>query len=184
MLVSTYRSSDRISHLRTNWIDVLIVLLPFLRPLRVFRVLRAAKLVVFTVRVLSGLRDLTGQSGFRPTLGVGLLLLIGLALVTSIAESESSSNIDGAGDAIWWAFVTATTVGYGDAIPVTGAGRIFGVLTMIVGISIFGAVTAYITTFLVRGSQSNADLLSQINNRLEKIEMQLSTTAHDSDSRE
>lgn len=52
-------------------------------------------------------------------------------------------------DALWWSFVTATTVGYGDLSPATNAGRIVASLLMLVGIGLIGSLTSSITSFFL-----------------------------------
>ena len=56
-------------------------------------------------------------------------------------------------DGLWWSASTITTVGYGDITPHTVAGRIIGILTMVVGISTFAIVTAKVAEFLVRSDR-------------------------------
>ena len=57
-------------------------------------------------------------------------------------EIKSKVTLDTADEILWWAVVTCSTVGYGDAAPVTSAGRIFAVGLMLVGIGAFGTVTS------------------------------------------
>jgi voltage-gated potassium channel len=59
-------------------------------------------------------------------------------------------------DALWWAFVTATTVGYGDLSPATGMGRIIASLLMLVGIGLIGSLTSSITSYFMNDSQSDS----------------------------
>jgi voltage-gated potassium channel len=66
-----------------------------------------------------------------------------------IEDADNSSNIRNFNDSIWWAFVTSTTVGYGDFYPVSVAGRISGVLLMFFGVSLVGVVTGNIASILV-----------------------------------
>ncbi len=61
-------------------------------------------------------------------------------------ETNHESNIHSAADAMWWSFVTVTTVGYGDHFPVTPSGRVLAAVLMIAGIGLFGTFTAYIAT--------------------------------------
>jgi voltage-gated potassium channel len=58
-------------------------------------------------------------------------------------------------DAIWWSFVTSTTVGYGDISPSTNAGRIIACVLMLVGIGLIGSLTSTITSFFFNQSQKN-----------------------------
>ena len=52
------------------------------------------------------------------------------------------------GDSLWWSVVTMTTVAYGDMVPVTAAGRLVGVVTMLAGLAVLGALAASLTSFL------------------------------------
>ena len=65
-------------------------------------------------------------------------------------EDDPNSNIKTAEDAIWWAYVTITTVGYGDKFPVTTEGRVIAELLMTVGVGLFGTFTAYLASWFVR----------------------------------
>jgi voltage-gated potassium channel len=60
------------------------------------------------------------------------------------------AKIRAAGDALWWAVTTVTTVGYGDVYPITAAGRYAGVVTMLVGIAVAGSLTAAMSSLLIR----------------------------------
>jgi voltage-gated potassium channel len=88
-----------------------------------------------------------------------LLMVIFIALVIfevsgiAILRAESQSpqaNIQTAGDALWWAYVTVATVGYGDRYPVTSDGRIVGVLVMTAGVGLFSVLTSYMADWFRR----------------------------------
>jgi voltage-gated potassium channel len=125
--------------------------------LRVFRIFRVARLTR-AVRA-SGSRGLAKEFVKRRAesavyviiLASFLVLLLGSCLIAIVEPAAAGSNIKTGGDAFWWAFVTITTVGYGDRFPVTQAGRFVGLVTMAVGIGIFGVLTSYLSTvFLAR----------------------------------
>jgi len=79
-----------------------------------------------------------------------LVMLIGSSLVAFVEPSAPGSNIKTGFDSFWWAFVTITTVGYGDRYPVTTGGRIVGMLTMAVGIGIFSVLTSFLAQSFLR----------------------------------
>jgi voltage-gated potassium channel len=79
------------------------------------------------------------------------VLTIGSLLVASVEPSVAHSNIKTGGDAFWWAFVTITTVGYGDRFPVTPEGRIVGGMTMLLGIGVFAVFTGYLSGAFLGG---------------------------------
>ena len=70
-------------------------------------------------------------------------------------------------DALWWSFVTATTVGYGDLSPSTNAGRIIASLLMLVGIGLIGSLTSSITSFFLHSDEEPKKFSS------DKVEMVL-----------
>ena len=82
--------------------------------------------------------------------GIAGLTLISSAVAFTIAEDVGDGRrINSFFDALWWSAATITTVGYGDIYPVTTAGRIIAVFTMVVGISTLAVVTARIAKFLI-----------------------------------
>ena len=81
-----------------------------------------------------------------------------MVIFSSIAilqvETDPNSNIKTAEDAIWWAYVTITTVGYGDKFPVTTEGRIIAAVLMTVGVGLFGTFTAFLASWFVEQTKS------------------------------
>jgi voltage-gated potassium channel len=89
---------------------------------------------------------------------VGLVVAIMFAaagLEVAFEAHAKGSNIHSYGDALWWAVVTVTSVGYGDKYPVTAAGRAVAVVLMITGIALFGVVTASIASYFVEQDQDH-----------------------------
>jgi voltage-gated potassium channel len=78
------------------------------------------------------------------------VMLVGSSLIALIEPNAPGSNIKTGGDAFWWAFVSITTVGYGDRYPVTTGGRLVGMVTMAVGIGIFGVLSSFLAQFFLR----------------------------------
>ena len=130
--------------LRRHWFDVLILLLPLLRPLRLLRLVTLLRIVN-----RSAAQRLRGRVATYVA-GSALLLAVVAALAVLDAERDAEgANITDIGDAFWWAFTTMTTVGYGDRYPVTAGGRLVGVGLMVAGIAVLGTVTATIASWLV-----------------------------------
>jgi voltage-gated potassium channel Kch len=123
-----------------------------LRLLRIFRVLRIARIVR-----ARGSRGLAREFIHRRAeaaiyiifIASMLVLLLGSSAIAFIEPGAAGSNIESGGDAFWWAFTTITTVGYGDRFPVTTEGRFVGILTMAVGIGIFGVLTSYLSSLFL-----------------------------------
>lgn len=154
-LVRLALAPDRRRFVRREWPDLLVVVLPFLRPLRLARSARALR-VLRLVRVAAALSEV-GQEARRLLVRHHLhhaLLAIAVVAVASAAaafavEEQAGGTIDSFGDALWWAVATVTTVGYGDTYPVTPAGRGIGAFLMVTGITLFGVLTANLAAFFV-----------------------------------
>jgi voltage-gated potassium channel len=144
-----------------GWADLLSSLpFPQFKILRVFRLWRVIPLMkTFGLRNL--VREFVANRAANALLTVAFLVVCLLefgALAVLSAESRSSSaNITDASDALWWVYVTITTVGYGDQYPVTNAGRLVGVIVMTAGVGLFGTLTAFLANkFLAPPAQKEA----------------------------
>lgn len=78
------------------------------------------------------------------------MMIIFSSIIILQVEKAPGSNIFTAGDALWWAFVTITTVGYGDLYPVTLEGRLVAVILMTTGVGLFGTFTAFVASWFVK----------------------------------
>jgi len=162
-IVKLVLSDSKPTYIRTQWLSFFIVisqllaLLPALGVLGVLRGVRAIRVLGVIARVI-GIGAATKSSGkefFKKraasvAFGVAGLTLITSAVAFTIAEDVGDGRrIHSFFDALWWSAATITTVGYGDIYPVTAAGRIIAVFTMVVGISTLAVVTARIAKFLI-----------------------------------
>lgn len=86
---------------------------------------------------------------FYKSLTIVVIFIILCSVLFYAVEYKHNSNIDGLDDSLWWGFVTSTTVGYGDIYPVTSIGRFIAMLVMLIGIGIFGFITASVASILV-----------------------------------
>lgn len=171
LAVKVFVARPRLSYLRENWLQVVIVVLPLLRPLRVLAVLRASS---FILRGLSGVRRvLSRYQGANALVLGGATLLAGTGLVL-VSEHDSGGPIRSFGDALWWALATVTSVGYGDVYPVTPAGRTVAFMVMVVGIAVFGVLTAGIAAYFVEssagGDRESEERLDRILEKLDSLE--------------
>jgi voltage-gated potassium channel len=83
-----------------------------------------------------------------------LVLTVASVLVLQFESKSPEANITTGGDALWYAIVTITTVGYGDFYPVTTAGRVTAVFIMFMGVGIIGALASILASLLVAPSSS------------------------------
>jgi voltage-gated potassium channel len=123
-------------------IDAVLVLLPVLRPLRELRGLTAEAYG-------TGTRAAVGRALGAALLAVAYLMAVGALAVLDAERAAPTSHITSIGDALWWAAVTVTTVGYGDTYPVTVVGRVVAFALMLVGISLLGVLTASVAAWFV-----------------------------------
>jgi voltage-gated potassium channel len=143
-LVRLLQSRDRSRFFTRHLLDLAVVALPLLRPLRLLR-------LVLLLRVLNreASVSLRGRVAIYVAGGATLLAFVGALAVLDAERHSSQANITDFPTAAWWAVTTMTTVGYGDHFPVTGSGRLAAVGLMIGGIALLGAVTATLASWLV-----------------------------------
>jgi voltage-gated potassium channel len=135
---------------RTQWffrhlLDLAIVAIPFLRPLRVLR------LVVIVGALQKAFGDANrGRIVIFTAFSVVLMVYAASLTVLDAERSAPGAHITNFGDAVWWACTTITTVGYGDYEPITPLGRLIAVLLMVGGIALIGMVTATVATWIIQ----------------------------------
>jgi voltage-gated potassium channel len=138
---------------RRHPLRILIVLgsLPlFPAPLAWLRLFRLFRLMELT-GVLPGVRGALRGDGVRYPALLGLFVVVLGGLGLTVVESEQNLSAE---DGLWWSIETVTTVGYGDIVPVTDAGRLLGALVMLTGIGIVGYVMAHAAERLTQGSST------------------------------
>lgn len=134
-----------------GWAD-LLACIPTLRILRFFRIFRVYRLMreVGPDTIKDQLLYDRAGSVLYLTLFLGLVIIqTAGVLILDVESANPEANIQTPSDAIWWSYVTITTVGYGDRYPTTNWGRIVGVLLMTSGVALFGVFTSFLAnTFL------------------------------------
>ena len=152
--VRFFKAKNKLKFMRWGWIDLIssipVVnyfragrLLRLIRLLRIIRAFRSSKQLVNHVFKNKAKGTFTSVSIFA------ILLIIFSAIAILQVENTKEGNIKSAEDAIWWAYVTITTVGYGDKFPVTTEGRLIAVVLMTAGVGLFGTFTAYASSWFV-----------------------------------
>lgn len=172
-------SPSRSTWIKSHKLDLMIIVLPFLRPIRFVRVVRVATTTTAVGRALVSLRRIGTRPGFQPFFGLlALFILVSAGFVLVFEHQQPGASIDSFGTALWWAFVTCTTVGYGDHFPVTGGGRIVAVSLMVVGIAGLSLLTASVAALFIDQDEEEdtADLQARLI-RIEELLLRLSTTA-------
>lgn len=174
--IRLYRAESKKYFVLHNKID-LITIIPFNSLFRALRILKIAKLLkvlrltrglLFLSRFTNRMNCFIKTNNFNYVLsGTVITIFIGAGAISVVENMRFT-------DAIWWSFVTATTVGYGDISPTTLVGRIIASLLMIVGISFIGMLTGTISTyFMSKGSKSKTykdEVLEGIKERLDDFE--------------
>ncbi|MGO1489299.1 MAG: potassium channel family protein [Arachnia sp.] len=137
-------AEDRTAWFRSHLLDVAVIALPLLRPLRLLRLVTMLRFLDSRATMKLRGRMMSYVLGGSPLLG-----FVGALAVLEAERHDPHANITAFGDAMWWAVTTMTTVGYGDYFPVTGTGRLAAVGLMIGGIAILGTVTATLASWMV-----------------------------------
>ncbi len=153
-----------------GWLD-LISSIPFpaLKFVRIFRIVRVWR----PMRAMGArgvmrriLVDLAGSALLVAVFLVIVVLQYGAMLELWAEGGDSNANIKTGSDAVWWAYVTVTTVGYGDKFPVTNWGRVIGILVMAVGVGLFGVITGFLANSFLSPKKSDVPATPPANDEL------------------
>jgi voltage-gated potassium channel len=156
------KAENKLKFMRWGWID-LISCIPMIETLRAGRLLRLIRLLRIirafksTKNVVDHIFANKAQGAFTSVSVIALLLVIFSAIGILQVENDPNSNIKTAEDAIWWAYVTITTVGYGDKFPVTTEGRIIAAILMTAGVGLFGTFTAFVASWFATDNNQNIE---------------------------
>ena len=182
-LVLSYLVDDKYRYLRTNWSNLVIVIagmpllweyLPYAGGLRALRLL-----AMFTMLMnMSGsFQKIMGRNHLGPTLMVSFIIIILSGTLMAVIDPNVETPLDG----IWWAWVTVTTVGYGDIVPGSNVGRLFGAFLILMGIGLFSMLTASFSAFFMQQEEEdlfdreryNAEQMAKMEARMEQLENKL-----------
>ena len=151
LLYGLSTAKNKKSFLLKHPLDIAAVLLPFLRPLRLLRIISFGGLAL--QKVAMGKQFAITLKVFIASIFIAYVAAIQITISERAVEG---SNIKNFGDGIWWAITTVTTVGYGDKFPTTMEGKFLAVGLMIVGISLMGVITASVAAWFVKMGQGES----------------------------
>jgi voltage-gated potassium channel len=174
--VTFWRAPDRLRYMYTwGWVDLIssIPTLDIARWGRIARIARVARLLralrasrLLSKVILQKQRQSTAAAGAM----IAFLMIIACSTAMLQMEKDPASNIKTAEDAVWWAFTTITTVGYGDKFPVTPEGRIVGAILMTVGVGLFGALSATLAAaFIAREEKQQEDEIAVLREEIASL---------------
>ena len=159
--VHLWRAPDKGQFFKWGWVDLLssLPVVEWLRWGRIFRVVR----ILRALRSYNAVAEHFAFDRALGTFGAVTIMSVLATLISTIAvlhfeQAAPDANIHTAGDALWWAFATITTIGYGDRFPVTVSGRTVAVLLVICGLSIFGTFTAFVASFFIGKGQKREEV--------------------------
>jgi Ion transport protein len=140
-----------------GWLDLLGSLPAFFKVFRIFRLVRVMRLLgEYGLRniIRSFLKERANNALLVVIFMVLIVVEFGSMLVLYFEVNAQGANITTGGDAVWWAFVSITTVGYGDKFPITTGGRAAAFLVLAAGVGLFGVLSGYLANFFLAPSSA------------------------------
>jgi voltage-gated potassium channel len=174
LLIRFILTTPKRGFFRKNWLDTITVILPQFRALRALRAFSGP-----TIFNRSGKSPITGRGITTAIMATVIIVWVGSLMVLNAERDAKGATITNFGDALWWAMETITTVGYGDVVPVTSQGRFFATGVMLLGISVLGAVTAWLSASLMHQTHKTPPPAQEVLDELAELKsMVASLQAH------
>ena len=150
-MVITSLVDDKFRYLRSNWMNLFIIIAAF--PLfwigtnyvAILRTLRVLLILPMLLNVSATIRKVLA----RNYLGTVLMVALAFTLISGLLMAGIDPAIENVWQGIWWAWVTVATVGYGDMVPESTAGRVFGAIVILFGVGFFSLLTASFSAYFV-----------------------------------
>lgn len=171
-LALLWLAPDKWTMVRTHPIELLLVLVPVLRPLRILRLFQGIAGLGIAAQ---SMRRMFARTGFHWFLALSTSVIFLCALATfGFEQGHEDAQITTLAEAFWWAIVTCTTVGYGDYAPVSPGGRGVAVVLLLLGVSLISVITANIASYLIEddAADEHAELmrrLDELHDRLDEL---------------
>lgn len=159
-LAGFYLAEKKITYFKHNWPDIVAAipisdgLFRSLRVIRLIRLLRVIR-VIARIRRMGEIADSLAHEGSHYVYLAAVTTWVILSGATAFFTMEFGLNprVTSFFDAVWWAVVTSTTVGYGDIYPVTVTGRIIGMVLMFFGIGLVGTISGFVGSYFLEKRQ-------------------------------
>lgn len=154
------QAENKWQFMRWGWIDLLssLPLADVLQYGRIVRVVRVLRLLRSTRIIMAFMFRNKVRGTFSLVFSVSIILVIfGALAILQLEKGAEGANIQDPVDALWWAFVTVTTVGYGDYYPVTLEGRIVAAILMMAGVGMFGTFTGFVASWFLEDDKEKQD---------------------------
>jgi voltage-gated potassium channel len=156
----------KLYYLGTNWMNIVIILflfpgfwvkVPLLGSIRALKVIMALFMAIPWITNTGG--RFLEESEVRSTLVVFVVVFLLSGLLITTFNSGIQNPLEG----LWWTAETVTTVGYGDVVPKTWAGKAFAVVVMFIGMILSSILTANISSYLIgRKNKESQDKTRQL----------------------
>ena len=156
LLIQFLISNNKKTYIKNNIWDVMVIALlamPILRVFRLFRFFRVVRSGMFFKKVnFKNIKDVLKLT--KDNISLNLAFVFSVVFFFAGLEywaeySVNSAQFTSYKDAVWWAFATITSVGYGDVAPVTDLGRTIAVMLMFVGFVVYGILISNLTAWLM-----------------------------------
>lgn len=189
-VVTFAKAPNRLKYLATwGWLDLLssipaIDALRWGRTARVLRILRVLRGVKATKILSEFVLYRRTQSAFLAASLVSILLVFFSATAVLQFETSPEANIRTPEDAVWWAVVTITTVGYGDRFPLSTEGRLIAVLLMSAGVGLFGTFSGFVAAWFLGAPgtrSSELEAIEELRREVLALREQLGSSKSDAD---
>ena len=182
-VVLTSLVKDKFRYLRSNWMNLLIISMgvpllwgggAYAAALRTLRVLLIFPLLLNTSATVRKILS-------RNHLGTTLMVALAFTLMSGLLIAGIDPAIEDVWQGIWWAWVTVATVGYGDIVPLSTAGKVFGAVVILFGVGFFSLLTASFSAYFVSRGEIEIEeeeveeiyRLKDIEKRIETMEQTL-----------
>jgi voltage-gated potassium channel len=167
-----YIAMDRKAFAKHNVVDLAVVVLPMIPALRALRLARLGRIALVGARVIDQSDSIVKRSNAKyAVLLAGLIVVLAAVMAWSVEHENPQSSIHSLSDALWWAVTTVTTVGYGDKYPVSPEGKAIAIGLMLLGIAVFGLVSATLASMFVEKSVESEN--DEMREQLTRVEAKL-----------